>query len=39
MENREGREGKTLFCLKILEKNKEKRRELVILKDLGNKVL
>jgi len=39
MENREGREGKTPFCLKILEKNMEKRRELVILKDLGNKIL
>jgi hypothetical protein len=25
MENKEGREGKTPFCLKILEKNKEKK--------------
>jgi hypothetical protein len=33
---------KTPFCLKILEKSRDiqgKRRELVILKDLGNKIL
>jgi len=41
MENREGKEGKTSFCLKTLEKSREiqgKRRELVILKDLSNKI-
>jgi hypothetical protein len=41
MENRDGREEKTPFCLKNLQKSRKiqgKRTELVILKDLGNKI-